>query len=91
MGEARRRRLLAAATADQDRISLEAAASRWREIEEIAAEDPDDREVRLAHGFSFDDWGDPSLLCRNGCGLSYDDIASGKIRICRAATKTQPT
>lgn len=68
-------------------MELEAARARWREIEEIACEDPDDRQIRLAHGFSFkdDDLEDPSLVCRNGCGLSYNDIIGCKIRICRAA------
>lgn len=55
----------------------------WHEIEELAAEDPDDRRIRLAHGFTgADDWRDRALLCRNGCGLPYDDVMSGKIRQC---------
>jgi hypothetical protein len=57
------------------------------EIDRLMAEDPDDREIREAHGFTWDDnWQDDSLLCRNGCGLSYPDITSGKIRECRGAT-----
>lgn len=49
-------------------------------------EDPDDRAIREAHGFAYeDDWQDRSLLCRNGCGLTYPDISAGKIRECSAA------
>ena len=55
----------------------------FAEIERIMGEDPDDRAIREAHGFTYeDDWQDESLLCRNGCGLSYPDISSGKIREC---------
>jgi hypothetical protein len=54
------------------------------EIERLMGEDPDDRDIREAHGFEWhDDWQDESLLCRFGCGLSYPDVASGKIRECR--------
>jgi hypothetical protein len=54
--------------------------------EMLDGEDPDDRAIREAHGFGYsDDWEDPALLCRNGCGLSYPDISSGKIRQCSAS------
>lgn len=65
-------------------------AEQWlsvEEIERIVGEDPDDRAIREAHGFTFeDDWQDKSLLCRNGCGIAYPDIAGGKIRECRASS-----
>jgi len=55
----------------------------WQEIEELAAEDPDDRRIRLAHGFTgADDWRDRTLLCRNGCGLPYEEVVVGKVRKC---------
>lgn len=58
----------------------------FAEIDRLMGEDPDDRAIREAHGFTYeDDWQDRSLLCRNGCGLSYPDISSGKIRECSAA------
>ena len=42
-------------------------------------------ERREAHGFTYeDDWRDDSLMCRNGCGRSYPDVSSGKVRECRA-------
>lgn len=57
----------------------------WEQIEEIAGEDPDDRAIRIAHGFSpQDDWQDDTLLCRNGCGISYEYISAHKIRECHA-------
>jgi hypothetical protein len=56
------------------------------EIDRLMGEDPDDRTIREAHGFSYeDDYRDRSLLCRNGCGETYFDIAVGKRRVCRAA------
>ena len=56
----------------------------WEEIERLAGEDPGDRAIREAHGFSYeDDFEDRALLCRNGCGETYFDIAAGKIRECR--------
>jgi hypothetical protein len=59
----------------------------FEEIARLASEDPDDRAIREAHGFSYvDDFEDRSLLCRNGCGASYFDIAVGKIRECSAAS-----
>lgn len=57
--------------------------SSFAEIDRLMGEDPDDRAIREAHGFSFgDDWQDESLLCRNGCGISYPEIVGGKIREC---------
>lgn len=48
------------------------------EINRLMGEDPDDRAIREAHGFSYeDDYRDRSLLCRNGCGATYYDIAVG--------------
>ena len=59
----------------------------FAEIDRLMGEDPDDRAIREAHGFTYeDDWQDRSLLCRNGCGLSYPDISSGKIRRCSAGS-----
>ena len=53
--------------------------------EMVAGEDPDDRAIREAHGFSYDDdYDDRALLCRNGCGETYFNIATGKIRECAA-------
>lgn len=57
----------------------------FEEADRLMGEDPDDRAIREAHGFTYeDDWQDGSLMCRNGCGLSYPDISSGKIRQCSA-------
>jgi hypothetical protein len=59
----------------------------WAEIDTLMGEDPDDRADREAHGFTADDdWRDGTLLCRNGCGLSYREIVGGKIRDCAANT-----
>jgi hypothetical protein len=56
----------------------------WAEIDRLMGEDPDDRAIREAHGFSYeDDYEARSLLCRNGCGETYFDIAVGKMRECR--------
>ena len=59
----------------------------WAEIDaRLMSEDPGDRADRKAHGFGYDDdWQDDTLLCRNGCGLSYPEIVAGKIRGCRAS------
>lgn len=47
-----------------------------------SSEDPDDRVIRMAHGFADDDDPlDPSKVCED-CGISYDEIASHKIREC---------
>lgn len=55
-------------------------------MERLMSEDPDDRDIREAHGFTYeDDWRDRTLLCRNGCGTSYYDVISGKIRKCLMA------
>lgn len=54
-------------------------------IEMLEGEDPDDRQVREAHGIGFSVPCVPDVKCRNGCGLDYKDIASGKIRECAAA------
>ena len=44
----------------------------YDEIERLMSEDPDDRLIREAHGFTYEDnWQDESLMCRNGCGISY--------------------
>jgi hypothetical protein len=57
----------------------------YDEIERLMSEDPDDRLDREAHGFTYeDDFQDRSLMCRNGCGLSYLEIVEGKIRQCNA-------
>lgn len=59
----------------------------FEEMERLASEDPGDRQDREAHGFTYeDDWRDASLLCRNGCGLSYPEIVAGKIRRCEGAS-----
>lgn len=56
----------------------------YDEIERLMSEDPDDRLIREAHGFTYEDnWQDESLMCRNGCGVSYYEIAIGKMRQCR--------
>jgi hypothetical protein len=55
----------------------------YDEAERLGSEDYDDVLDREAHGFTYeDDWQDESLLCRNGCGLSYREIVAGKIRNC---------
>lgn len=55
------------------------------EIERLASEDPFDRLDRQAHGFTYeDDWHDKTLVCRNGCGLTYYEVVCGKVRICNA-------
>lgn len=51
--------------------------------EMLEGEDPGDRAVREAHGISY---ASPvEGMCRNGCGLTYEEISVGKIRECRAA------
>jgi hypothetical protein len=53
--------------------------------EMLEGEDPDDRSIREAHGIGYrEDFEDLSVVCRNGCGATYLDIASGKIRKCWA-------
>lgn len=59
----------------------------WEEMERLMSEDAGDRLDREAHGFTYDDdWQDKDLFCRNGCGLSYHEIVSGKIRNCAGPT-----
>jgi hypothetical protein len=50
----------------------------WAQIEEIASEDPDDREIRLSHGFGRDDPDD--RMCPRGCGWIYGDVTASKMR-----------
>lgn len=86
MGEARRRRAHELANRPALDAVLELARARQAESEEIASEDQGDRADREAHGFTYDDdWTDGTLLCRNGCGLSYPKVVAGKIRQCRGA------
>lgn len=83
MGEARRRR-----AAQQQPPS--GAGLTFEEIDRLMGEDPDDRAIREAHGFGYeDDWQDRSLLCRNGCGATYYDIAARKMRQCAAKIPTE--
>lgn len=61
----------------------------FEEFERLMSEDPDDRDIREAHGFTYDDdYRDRTLLCRNGCGLSYWDVAVNKVRECLSAPGT---
>jgi hypothetical protein len=54
----------------------------WKMLE---SEDPDDRAIREAHGIGyFEDYMDLSVVCRHGCGATYMNISSGKIRKCWA-------
>lgn len=58
----------------------------WFHATEGLDEDPGDRADRLAHGFTGDDdWRNPRLFCRNGCGLTYGQVVEGKVRTCTAA------
>ena len=50
--------------------------------EMLEGEDPDDRAIREAHGIGYTDPLE-GTMCRNGCGLAYEDISAGKIRECR--------
>lgn len=80
MGEAKRRRALAGPVGEV----VAASGLTFAEIERLAAEDPDDRLCREAHGIPYEaDWQDPAEACRNGCGLPYEEIVCGKIRQCR--------
>jgi hypothetical protein len=55
--------------------------------EMLEGEDPDDRAIREAHGFGYNEgWRDRALTCRYGCGATYDEISSGKMRACAART-----
>lgn len=51
--------------------------------EMLEGEDPDDRAIREAHGIGYTDPLE-GTMCRNGCGLAYKDISSGKVRECEA-------
>lgn len=54
--------------------------------EMLEGEDPDDREIREAHGIGYGEGlKDRAAMCRNGCGATYDEIAVGKRRKCEAA------
>jgi hypothetical protein len=56
----------------------------FSDIERLMSEDAGDRLDREAHGFTYeDDYTDPTVTCRNGCGLTYFDVVSGKIRKCQ--------
>lgn len=85
MGEAKRRRDNKRARAQADKAAGERRARERAWMDRIASEDPDDREIRKAHGFTYDDdWRDETLLCRNGCGLPYSEVVAGKVRACSA-------
>lgn len=87
MGEHKRRE--AREQAKRERAEQELIASgrlSFAEIDRLMSEDPDDRQIREAHGFAYeDDFEDLSLLCRNGCGATYFDIAVSKRHECSAA------
>jgi hypothetical protein len=95
MGEAKRRR---AREAEQHAAREAEQAERLRPPEPYAhmsardywemleGEDPDDREIREAHGIGYDErYTDLGVTCRYGCGATYFDIAVGKMRKCEAA------
>lgn len=50
--------------------------------EMLEGEDPDDRAIREAHGIGYEEPCSEDVKCSNGCGLSYTEISSGKIREC---------
>ena len=50
--------------------------------EMLEGEDPDDRAIREAHGISYTDPVE-GTVCRNGCGLTYQEISAGKMRSCK--------
>jgi hypothetical protein len=53
-----------------------------RLMDDALGEDPEDRRVREAHGFTLDDdFQDPAVTCR-ACGLPYREISAGKIEPC---------
>jgi hypothetical protein len=56
----------------------------WLYLEMLEGEDPDDRAIREAHGIGYTDRVD-GILCRNGCGLSYEYISARKVYKCEAA------
>jgi hypothetical protein len=85
VGEAKRRRAYELAHAAETVRATNAAKAHQVWIDEVCAEDPGDRADRLAHGFSFDDdIDDPSVVCRNGCGLTYEVVIAGKIELCQS-------
>lgn len=51
--------------------------------EMLEGEDPDDRAIREAHGIGYTDPLE-GTVCRNGCGLTYEEISAGKVRECEA-------
>jgi len=56
-------------------------AGQYRDM--LTGEDPDDRAIREAHGIGYEeDFGDLAVMCRYGCGATYDEISSGKMRTC---------
>jgi hypothetical protein len=77
VGEAKRRKATMAAAPSEPHVYPSGLT--WAEVEEIASEDPDDREIRLHHGFDRDDPDD--VLCPRGCGLTYGGVIAGKVRI----------
>ena len=50
--------------------------------EMLEGEDPDDRAIREAHGIGYDVPYSDDVVCRNGCGLTYLEISSGKVHEC---------
>lgn len=53
----------------------------WQDM--LLGEDPDDRDIREAHGIGFLEQDRPLVSCRS-CGLAWLDIISGKIRQCKS-------
>jgi hypothetical protein len=94
MGEAKRRRAREAeqhralAAGIAERLSppepyAHMTAGKYREM--LEGEDPDDRAIREAHGIGYEeDFGDLAVTCRYGCGATYHEISSGKMRTCPA-------
>lgn len=48
-------------------------------------EDPDDRRIREAHGFGYDD--PDEAVCRQ-CGRTYGDVSASKSRSCMPPDNT---
>ena len=57
--------------------------------EMLEGEDPDDRAIREAHGIGYTEPVE-GTVCRNGCGLAYEDISAGKIRECEERGRRHP-
>jgi len=56
----------------------------FEEFDRFMSEDPEDRRIMENHGFTYeDDFRDLTLLCRNGCGLTYLEVVQDKIEKCR--------